>query len=184
MGFMRQQKKTEHQAEMIRRHSVTWSDPKAAAKTGLAMAGIDYLHALARGDLPEPPAIALLGIALESVEPGLVEMSMKVGEYLYNPIGSVHGGVLATLLDSVMGCAVQSLIPLGRAYTTLEIKVNYLRAVTDKLAEVRGEGRVVHAGRQQAVAEGKIVDTEGRLYATASTTWLIFDLPSAMAASP
>jgi uncharacterized protein (TIGR00369 family) len=175
---------TQYKPEMIRRRSVTWSDPKAAAKAGLAMAGIDYLHALARGDLPEPPAIALLGITLDRVEPGMVAMGMKVGEHLYNPIGSVHGGTLATLLDSAMGCAVQSLVPLGRAYTTLEIKVNYLRAVTDKLDQVRAEGHVVHAGRQQAVAEGRILDAEGRLYATASTTCLIFDLPSAAAISP
>jgi uncharacterized protein (TIGR00369 family) len=112
------------------------------------------------------------------VDPGSVAMELPVGEHLYNPIGSVHGGMIATLLDSVMGCAVHSLVPLGKAYTTLEIKVNYLRALTDGMDSVRGEGRVVHFGRRQAVAEGKVVDAEGRLYATATTTCMIVEAPA------
>ena len=162
----------------VRRRTIEWSDPKAAARAGLALAGIDYLKALAAGELPEPPVIALLGIVLDQVEPGFVAMGLNVGEHLYNPIGTVHGGVIATLLDSVMGCAVHSLVPLGQAYTTLEIKVNYLRALTEKTQSVRGEGRVVHFGRRQAVAEGKVVDAGGRLYATATTTCMILDAPA------
>ncbi|MET0742093.1 MAG: PaaI family thioesterase [Microvirga sp.] len=165
-------------APLSRRRTVTWSDPKAAARAGLSLAGLDYLKALAAGDLPEPPVIALLGIVLDQVEPGFVTMGLDVGEHLYNPIGTVHGGVIATLLDSVMGCAVHSLVPLGQAYTTLEIKVNYLRALTDRTGSVRGEGRVVHFGRRQAVAEGKVVDAGGRLYATATTTCMILDVPA------
>ncbi|MBM6594350.1 PaaI family thioesterase [Microvirga pudoricolor] len=160
-----------------RQRIVHWSDPKAAARAGLALAGIDYLKALARGELPPPPAIALLGITLDRVEPGFVVMGLPVGEHLYNPIGTVHGGMIATLLDSVMGCAVHSQAPLGGAYTTLEIKVNFLRALTVGVGAVRGEGRVVHFGRRQAVAEGKVVDAGGRLYATASTTCLVFEQP-------
>ena len=142
----------------------TWSDPKAAAKAGFALAGIDYLKALAEVSCPNLPVIALLGIVLDQVEPGFVAMELNVGEHLYNPIGTVHGGVIANLLDSVMGCAVHSLVPLGQAYTTLEIKRNYLRAVTDRIRTVRREGRVVHFGRRQAVAEGKVVDAGGRLW--------------------
>ena len=89
----------------------------------------------------------------------------------------MHGGALATLLDSVMGCAVHSTLPAGRGYTTLEIKVNYVRGLTDTVGRVRGEGRVVHGGRQTAVAEARAVDEAGRLYATASTTCLVFDIP-------
>jgi uncharacterized protein (TIGR00369 family) len=161
-----------------RRRTIAWVDPKATAKAGLAMAGIDYLKALAAGEMPEPPVVALLGIKLLLVEPGSVVMELPVGEHLYNPIGSVHGGMIATLLDSVMGCAVHSLVPLGKAYTTLEIKVNYLRALTDRMQSVRGEGRVVHFGRRQAVAEGKVVDVDGRLYATATTTCMILEAPA------
>ncbi len=111
-------------------------------------------------------------------------MRMPAGEYLYNPIGSVHGGALATLLDSVMGCAVHSTLPAGRGYTTLEIKVNYLRAVTEVSGCVTATGRVVHAGRRQAVAEASLADEAGRLCATASTTCLVFDLPTSRRSAP
>jgi uncharacterized protein (TIGR00369 family) len=104
-------------------------------------------------------------------------MRMIPAEYHYNPLGSVHGGILATLLDSVMGCAVHSTLPKGRGYTSLEIKVNYVRAVTGESGELSAEGRMVHGGRRSAVAEGRVVDAKGRLCATASTTCLVFDLP-------
>jgi putative MATE family efflux protein len=129
-----------------RRRVVTWQDPKAAARAGREMAGLDYLQAMVEGRLPPPPIIQLLGIRMVSVEPGRVRMDLPVGEYLYNPLGSVHGGAIATILDSVMGCAVHSVQPKGRGYTTLEIKVNYLRAITDAVGPVTAEGRVVHAG--------------------------------------
>ncbi len=173
----------EAEIDTQRRRTVTWSDPKAAAAEGRGLAGIDYLRAMMEGRLPRPPVTALLGIGLSSVEPGAVAMEMPVGEHLYNPLGSVHGGMIATILDSVMGCAVHSVLPLGRGYTTLEIKVNFLRAVTDLVGTVRAEGRVVHAGRQSAVADAKLVDAAGKIYATASTTCLVFDLPSPKAAT-
>ncbi|MEA2739079.1 MAG: hypothetical protein QOH05_2386 [Acetobacteraceae bacterium] len=91
----------------------------------------------------------------------------------------MHGGILATLLDSVMGCAVHSTLPKGRAYTSLEIKVNNVRAVTSESGELAAEGKIVHGGRRSAVAEAKVVDAKGRLCATASTTCLVFDLPVA-----
>ena len=166
-----------------RQLTVTWQDPKAAAQAGHGMAGIDYLRAMMEQRLPPPPVIQLLGIRMASVESGVVGMELPVGEHLYNPLGSVHGGMIATILDSVMGCAVHSTLPLGRGYTTLEIKVNYLRAVTDALGTVRAEGRVVHAGRQSAVADARLVDVAGRIYATASTTCLVFDLPSSTKAA-
>jgi uncharacterized protein (TIGR00369 family) len=115
------------------------------------------------------------------VEEGRVVMRMPPGEHLYNPLGGVHGGGLATLLDSVMGCAVHSTLPPGRSYTTLEIKVNYVRAATAAAAELIAEGRVLHAGRRSAVAEAKIVDAGGRLLTTASTTCLVFDHEGAAA---
>ena len=164
-----------------RRRTVTWSDPKALAAAGRGLSGTEHLRAMMAGDLPPPPVMALLGITLGSVEEGIVRMYLEAAEYLYNPIGTVHGGILATILDSVMGCAVHSTLPVGRSYTTLEIKVNYLRGLTEASGPVRGIGTVVHAGRQMAVAEARAVDEAGRLYATASTTCLVFDVPAARA---
>ncbi len=160
-----------------RERTVAWGDPKAAARAGRTMAGLDFLLAMRDGALPPPPALVLLGIEMAEAEPGRVVMRLAPGEHLYNPLGSVHGGLIATLLDSVMGCAVHSTLPRGRGYTTLEIKVNYLRPVTEATGVVSAEGRVVHAGRQAAVAEARLTDAAGKLYATASTTCLVFDLP-------
>jgi uncharacterized protein (TIGR00369 family) len=153
---------------------MTWDDPKAGALKGLSLSGIDYLSAMFAGELPPPPIMKLFGIQAGSVAPGRVTMVLPIGEYLYNPIGSVHGGAAATLLDSVMGCAVHSLLSQGQAYATLEIKINYLRAITDALDEVTAEGRIIHLGRKAAFAEGKIVDDSGKIYATGSTTCSIW----------
>jgi uncharacterized protein (TIGR00369 family) len=158
-----------------RRKTVTWSDPKAAARAGIGLSGLAYLEAIRDGIIPPPPAAALLDITLVHVEEGLVRMRLIPAEQHYNPLGSVHGGVIATLLDSVMGCAAHTTLPAGRGYATLEIKVNYLRSVTVATGEITGEGRLVHAGRRSAVAEGKVVDATGRLYATASTTCLFVE---------
>ena len=166
-----------------RRRIVTWSDPKALAAAGRGLSGTEHLRAMMAGDLPPPPVMTLLGITLGSVEEGLDRMQLRAAEYLYNPIGTVHGGILATILDSVMGCAVHSTLPIGRGYTTLEIKVNYLRAVTDAVGLVTAEGRAVHVGRTTGVADARLFDEAGRLYATASTTCLVFDLPASRTAS-
>ncbi len=152
---------------------VRWTDPGPTAKAGLAMSGLDYLSAIRDGHMPQPPISALVGFAIETVEPGRVVMALAPGEHHYNPLGIVHGGIAATLLDSVMGCAVHSTLPAGTGFTTLEIKLNYLRAMTAETGTVRAEGRLTHGGRRTAVAEGRIFDESGRLYATASTTCLI-----------
>jgi uncharacterized protein (TIGR00369 family) len=158
-----------------RRRVVEWADPAVVARAGHKVDGLTFLRAMMAGEVPPPPLIALLGIDLVSAEPGGVTMRMEPGEYLYNPLGSIHGGALASLLDSVMGCAVHSTLPLGRGYTTLEIKVNYLRAVTAASGPLTAVGEIVHAGRRQAVAEARLRDGAGRLCATASTTCLLLD---------
>lgn len=158
-----------------RRRVVDWSDPAIVAQAGRGLDGLAFLRAMMAGAVPPPPLIALLGIDLVSAEPGRVTMRMEAGEYLYNPLGSVHGGALASLLDSVMGCAVHATLPPGRGYTTLEIKVNYLRAVTAASGLLTAVGAIVHAGRRQAVAEARLTDGAGRLCATASTTCLLLD---------
>jgi uncharacterized protein (TIGR00369 family) len=163
-------------AVAVRRRVIRWDRP---ALPDAALSGLDGLRAMAAGESPAPPAIALIGMAVQSVDIGRVRMTLTPAEYHYNPIGTVHGGVIATALDTVMACAVQSTLPPGRRCVTLEIKVNYLRALTEASGEVVAEGTCVHAGRQVGVAEGRITDGKGRAYATASTTLLVFDLPEA-----
>ena len=158
--------------------AIVWEDPRAGAAAGRGMAGIDYLRAIKDGTVPRAPIGALLGFEMGDIGPGRVSMTLLPGEHMTNPGGTMHGGMMATLLDSVMGCAVHSTVPLGRGYTTLEIKVNYLRAVTEASGLITAVGEVLHGGRQMAVAEGRATDAAGRLVALASTTCLLFDLPS------
>lgn len=164
---------------VVRQRVVRWEDPKALAAAGRGMSGRDFLQALADGRLPPPPIANLVDFTLIEIGDGRVVLSLVPDESHYNPIGSVHGGVIATVLDTVMGCAVHSTLPAGRGYTTLEIKVNYVRAVVAGAGPVRAIGRVIHAGRQTAVAEATLVDGRDRTLAHASTTCLIFDAPPA-----
>jgi uncharacterized protein (TIGR00369 family) len=163
---------------VIRERTFTWSDPKTTADAGRGMTGLAFMLALRDGSVPAAPIAALVGLTIAEVEDGRVVMRLTPAEYHYNPIGTMHGGILATLLDSVMGCAVHSTLPQGRGYTSLEIKVNYVRAVTSDSGELSAEGKIVHGGRRSAVAEGTVRDAKGRLCATASTTCLVFDLPA------
>ena len=136
------------------------------------------MRGLRDGIVPSPPFAALIGLSLTEVDAGRIVMRLTPAEYHYNPIGTMQGGILATLLDAAMGCAVHSTLPKGQAFTSLEIKVNYLRAVTNGSGELAAQGKLVHGGRRSAVAEGTVVDAKGRLCATASTTCLVFDLPA------
>jgi uncharacterized protein (TIGR00369 family) len=164
-----------------RRRVVTWSDPAPGAAAMVGLSGLEAVRAAVSGDIPPAPFAALVGITYAAVEPGRVRLAMAPAEFHYNPLGSVHGGVIATLLEAAMTSAVRSTLPVGRFCTTVEIKVSYARAVTEAVGEVWGEGHVVHAGRQVALAEGRVVDASGRVYATASTTCLVLDPPPAPA---
>src|SRR5713101_1492549 len=159
-----------------RTRTVTWEDPLLGARAGASLSGIEYLRAIAQGKIPAPPIALLLGFDLEEVEEGRVVFTAEPGEHHYNPIGVVHGGLAATLLDSAMGCAVHSLLPQGRAYTTLEIKVNYVRGMNRDTGRVRAIGKVIHFGGKIATAEGSIIDGAGKLYAHATTTCLLIDV--------
>src|SRR5262245_16471767 len=156
-----------------RTRTVTWEDPLVSARAGANLSGIEYLRAIAQGKLPPPPIALLLGFDIEEVEEGRVVFTAETGEHQYNPIGVVHGGVAATLLDSVMGCAVHSRLPRGRGYTTLEIKVNYVRAIKRESGPLRAIGTVVHMGGKTATAEARLLDGEGRVCAHATTTCLL-----------
>jgi uncharacterized protein (TIGR00369 family) len=157
----------------VRRRTVTWTDPKTVAALLSARDGIDALQAVARGEVPAPPIAELMGLTIESIEPGRVVFAMEPAEFLYNPIGSVHGGALATLMDSAMGCAVHTVLPAGTGYTTLDLAVKYVRPVTVDTGRVLGEGTVVHQGGRICTAEGRVTAPDGRLLAHATTTCLV-----------
>ena len=161
-----------------RTRTIQWEDPLATAARGREMSGIEFLDAIRTGAIPPPPIAVLMGFAPVEVSEGKVTFALVPEEIHYNPIGMVHGGVAAALLDTAMGCAVQSTLPAGRAYTTLDIQVRYLRPLTSKTGRVLGTGVAIHAGGKIATAEGRIVDGAGKLYATATTSCLLFDVPS------
>ncbi|MDO8179649.1 MAG: PaaI family thioesterase [Undibacterium sp.] len=142
-----------------------------------SMSGMAFLQGILDGSMP----VAHIGRTLDFFpvegEPGRIVFQGTPGREHYNPLGSVHGGYFCTLLDSAVGCAVQSMLPQGFGYTTLEIKVNLIRAMTDKTGPVRAEGKVIQVGKQVGTAEGRIVDAGGKVYAHATTTCLIFALP-------
>jgi len=140
------------------------------------LSGLDFLRGIIEGRLPPPPIAHLLGFGLVEVEEGRALFAGTPDFRLYNPIGSVHGGYIATLLDSAMSCAVQSTIPAGTGYTTVEIKVNFVRAVTEATGEVLAEGRIINAGRRIGTSEGRLTDSTGRLLAHGTCTCLIFPL--------
>jgi uncharacterized protein (TIGR00369 family) len=158
----------------LRTRTIIWEDPLASAHKGRTMSGLDYLRAIQSGEIPPPPIAVLLGMGIAEVEEGRAVFTARPAEYHYNPIGVVHGGLAATLLDSAMGCAVHSTLPAGAGYTTLEIKVNYVRAITSETGEVRCEAKIIYQGGRTATAEGRITDASGKLYAHGTTTCIIF----------
>ena len=145
----------------------------------MGRSGLETMQALLNGELPPPPIAQTMDFTLVSVAFGEAVFQGRPLFKHYNPLGSVHGGWYATLLDSALGCAVHTTMPVGRAYTTLEFKVNLVRTLTDKIPLVRAIGKVVHSGRQTATAEASIVGHDGKLYAHASTTCLVFETPKA-----
>lgn len=146
----------------------------SAVETLRARSGLEFLQAIIAGELPSPPIGRTLNFVAISAQPGRVVFQGEPGFDFYNPIGSVHGGWAATLLDSCMSCAIQTTLPAGRSYTTIEMKVNLVRALTRDTGPVRAEGWVVHGGRQVATAEGRLAGADGRLYAHGSATCVIF----------
>jgi uncharacterized protein (TIGR00369 family) len=158
-----------------RERTITWHDPVAVAASGQGLSGLEYMRAIASGAIPPPPIAVLLGFELVEVEEGRAVFAVTPQEFHYNPIGVVHGGLAATLLDSAMGCAVHSTLPAGTGYTTLEVKVNFARAITRDTGRVRCEGTLIHGGRTVATAEGRVVaEDTGKLLAHGTTTCLLF----------
>jgi uncharacterized protein (TIGR00369 family) len=148
--------------------------PREVAERGLQLSGMAYVEAIFSGELPAPPISELLGFRGVEAEPGRAVFELEPGPQHYNPIGSVHGGIALTLLDSAMGCAVHTTLDPGVGYTTLEVKTNFVRPITAETGLIRCEGIVIHQGSRIATAEGRVTDAAGKLLAHGTTTCLIF----------
>lgn len=154
--------------------------PGVAAPQQIAgLTGLQVMQAMAEGTIPSPTMAHTLDYLLVEVADGLAIFQGKPGAAHLNPMGTVHGGWFATLLDSALGCAVHTKMPPGRGYTTAEFSINIVRALTPKVPRVRAIGQVLHCGRQLATAEGRLVGPDGTLYAHATTTCLVFELKPA-----
>lgn len=156
-----------------RSRTITWHDPLEMAATISELSGLERMRRVIAGELPPPPIAQLMNIRLVEAAEGLAVFEGAPAEYHYNPIGMVHGGFAATLLDSAMGCAVHTTLPARVGYTTLEFKVNFLRPLKASTGSVRAVGRVLHSGRTTALAEGRLMAGD-MLYAHATTTCLLF----------
>lgn len=152
--------------------TVEWWDPIAAAQQGAALAGIDYLRAMMEGELPPPPISRLFGFSLVEVGEGFAHFAGTPDQSAYNPIGMVHGGTICTLLDSAIGCAVQTQLPAGVGYTSIDLTVNYLRPVHAGV-RISAIGTVVKPGRRVAFGEAKVLDPAGKFLATATGSCLV-----------
>ncbi|MEO1599748.1 MAG: PaaI family thioesterase [Pseudomonadota bacterium] len=141
-----------------------------------SMSGFAFIDGIRTGKFPAPPIAKPMGMRLVEVREGRVVFEGVPAFQHYNPLGAVHGGWFGTILDSCMACAVQTMLPAGRGYTTLEYRVNILRAVTTETGPLRAVGEVIRVGRRTGVSEGRLVDGDGRVYATGSTTCLVMEI--------
>ncbi len=157
-----------------RTRTVSWRDPLAGAEAARDVSGLEFLRMIARGDLSGIPMADLMGFGLHEVEEGRVVFECVPAEYHYNPIGTVHGGLACALFDSAMGCAVHTALPAGVGYTTVELKVNFLRPISIRTGRILCEGETIHVGGRIATAEARLLDESGKLYGHATTTCMIF----------
>jgi uncharacterized protein (TIGR00369 family) len=157
-----------------RTRTFEWDDPALSADAARKLSGLEALSAIVAGAIPRPPIAQLVGAVLTEVEFGRAVFELEPAEWMYNPIGAVHGGIAATLLDSAMGCAVHSTLAAGVGYTTTDLQVRYVRAMGIDTGPVRAEGTVVHAGRRLITAQGQIVvAASGKLIAHATTACIV-----------
>jgi uncharacterized protein (TIGR00369 family) len=161
---------------LTRSRTYEWVDPLDTAEKAKSMDGYDFLNGILTGSIPPPPIAQTLEFKPLSLEKGRVVFEFEPKEFHYNPIGSVHGGVISTVLDTVLGCALQSTLSKGVAYTTLELKVNFIKAVTHNIGILKAEGRLIHLGRSTALVEADLKDQTGRLYSHAVSTCMILNL--------
>jgi len=158
-----------------RSRTYSWSDPATLRASGSAMSGLEFIKAVFEGKLPPPPIAATMDFTGAEAEEGRVVFVGEPKEFHYNPIGVVHGGFAMTLLDSALGCAVQTTLAQGEGYTSLETSVNFVRPITSETGSVRCEASILHRGGRIATAEGKLIaEKTGKLLAHGTTTCLIF----------
>jgi uncharacterized protein (TIGR00369 family) len=158
-----------------RTKTVHWYDPMITAAAGAPLSGADFLRRLRDGVIPPPPIAVLLGMRIREVEVGRVVFECEPDESVYNPIGVVHGGLVCTLADTVAGCAVQTTLDAGVAYTSIDLNVSYLRPVTTGSGLLRATGRITKPGRRVAYSTAEIADQSGKIVATASSSCLVMD---------
>ena len=159
---------------MEQMRSYSWHTTAESLGAARGLSGFEYLQKLMAGEFPPPPIASTMGFQLVELRPGRAVFTLVPQEWHYNPIGTVHGGVLATLCDSAMGCAVHSQLPLGTGYTTQELKTNYLRPLSKDSGEVRCVGEVLYLGSRQATAASKVFSSDGKLVAHSTTTCMVF----------
>lgn len=162
-----------------RSRTILWEDPGILAKAAPGKSGLEFMREMIAGKLPAPPIAILMDFRLAEVDEGRAVFVCTPGEQHYNPIGVVHGGLISTLCDSALGCAVHTTLPIGAGYTTIELHVNLIRALTRDTGEVRCEANVLHVGRRMATAEARVIDQQGKLYGHATTTCMIFPVGEA-----
>ncbi len=156
-----------------RERTFTWEDPASSATKALQLSGLDFLQAIANGEIAVPPILKTLDISVGSPQNGGITFSFYPQEFHYNPIGMVHGGVISTILDSAMGCTLHATLPAGTGYTTVELKVNFLKAVSIKNGLLTATGRVIQSGSRIALTEAQLTGADGAIYAHATSTCLI-----------
>ena len=160
--------------ERTRTRVLTWQDPLESLAAGAGLTGLAYMQRIAAGEIPPPPIAVTLNMSIAAVEAGRAAFEAEPGEEHYNPIGVVHGGYAATVLDSALGCAVHTTLAAGEAYTTLSLETKFVRPITRENERVRAAADVVHRGRRQATAEARLTDVAtGKLLAHATTTCLV-----------
>jgi uncharacterized protein (TIGR00369 family) len=164
---------------VTRTRTFSWSDPALTAAQLGRRSGLDTLRAMAAGELPAPPVMELLGVERLEAHEGRAAVVMTPQEFHYNPLGTVHGGILATLLDTAAGCAVHSMLPAGIGYTSLDLVTRFLRPVTVASGALRCEGTVLSRGRTTALAEARLTDGKGRLVAHATSSCRLFETDAA-----
>jgi uncharacterized protein (TIGR00369 family) len=170
----KQGKNCREKRPMQRLLSVTWEDPMIGPQAAKRMSGLDYLRAIEKGKLPPPPFAKVVGFKMSKIAAGRVVFELKPLEYHYNVMGTVHGGVTSTILDSAMASAIQTALPKGADFATVEFKVNFVQPVRIETGIVQCEAKVIHLGKRIATAEGRVLDKQGKLYAHGTITCLIF----------
>ena len=156
----------------LRERTFSWSDPAAIAAAGAGLSGAEFFAAIGAGTIP-PPVMRALDFDGVAFGEGRAAFRLTPREFHYNPLGSVHGGVFATMVDSACGCAVHTMLPAGVFYTSLDLSVKFLRPVTVDTGPITAEGTVVHLGRRTALAEARITDEAGKIYVTATSSCLL-----------